>query len=434
MRNPRLFGHPLAIDAPQPLMEVPVKPARMIHFLDASNEKMVAKVPDMVKATDVLLGNLEDAIPADRKEAARDGLVKVAKETDLGSTALWTRVNSLESPWVLDDFLTLVPEIGDKLEVIMVPKVEGPWDIHYVDRLLAQLEAKAGLDRPILVHAILETALGVVQPRGDRHRVPADAGDELRARRPRRLAADEDDARRRRPPRLPDDRGPRRRRSGGAPAPYMQDPWHYSIARMVDACNSAGILPFYGPYGDIKDVKGCETQFRGCLPARLRRRLVPPPRPDRHREEGLLAGSGGGQVREEGPRGDSRRPRRPHDRRQDAGRRNMEAVQGDGHPRRAARRGGPGAEGGVRALRSARCRRFRRRRSRDRYHECDQQDLVFNGNYLTYVDRSAIKRCGTAMCLRIVPMTSRSRVAHRGPDTTGVTPNVRTARQRRCRT
>ncbi len=62
---------------------------------------------------------------------------------------------------MLDDLCALVPEIGDRLEVVMVPKVEGPWDIHYVDRLLAQLEAKHGLERPILVHAILETALGV---------------------------------------------------------------------------------------------------------------------------------------------------------------------------------------------------------------------------------------------------------------------------------
>ena len=62
---------------------------------------------------------------------------------------------------MLDDLTTLVTEIGDRLDVIMVPKVEGPWDIHYVDRLLAQLEARAGLERPILVHAILETALGV---------------------------------------------------------------------------------------------------------------------------------------------------------------------------------------------------------------------------------------------------------------------------------
>ena len=126
MRNPRQFDHPLALGAPQPLMEIPVKPARMIHFLDASNEKMVSKVPDMVKQTDVLLGNLEDAIPADRKEAARDGLVKVAKETDFGETALWTRINSLESPWVLDDLTQLVTEIGHKLAVAISSRLTTP--------------------------------------------------------------------------------------------------------------------------------------------------------------------------------------------------------------------------------------------------------------------------------------------------------------------
>src|SRR3954462_8868929 len=161
MRSPRDFLKPLAMGAPDPVTEIPVKPSRMIHFFDASNEKMAAKVPDMARQADILLGNLEDAVPADRKEAARAGLVKVGKEADLGETPLWTRVNSLDSPWVLDDLTTLVTEIGDKLDVVMVPKVEGAWDIHYVDRLLAQLEAKAGLDRPILVHALLETALGV---------------------------------------------------------------------------------------------------------------------------------------------------------------------------------------------------------------------------------------------------------------------------------
>src|SRR5438034_7331559 len=161
MRNPRDFFKPLAIDAPEPLREIPVKPSRMIHFLDFSNEKMVAKVPDIAPTVDILLGNLEDAIPVDKKEAARDGLVRVGREIEIGETQLWTRVNALESPWVLDDITTLVSEIGGKLDVIMVPKVEGPWDIHYVDRLLAQLEAKHGLQRPLLVHAILETALGV---------------------------------------------------------------------------------------------------------------------------------------------------------------------------------------------------------------------------------------------------------------------------------
>ena len=162
MRNPRNFFHPMAIGAPEPLREIPVKPSRMIHFFDASNEKMRTKVPDMAKQADILLGNLEDAIPADRKEAAREGLIRVGKEVDFGDTQLWTRVNALESPWVLDDLTQLVTEIGDKLEVIMVPKVEGPWDIHYVDQLLAQLEAKAGLTKPLLIHAILETHQGVI--------------------------------------------------------------------------------------------------------------------------------------------------------------------------------------------------------------------------------------------------------------------------------
>src|SRR5947208_1333518 len=162
MRNPRDFFKPLAIDAPEPAREIPFKPSRMIHFLDFSNEKMVAKVPDIAPTVDILLGNLEDAVPLDRKEAARAGLIRVGREMDLGETALWTRVNELASPYFLDDITQIVEAIGDRIEVVMVPKVEGPWDIHYVDRLLAQLEAKAGLDRPLLVHAILETSLGVV--------------------------------------------------------------------------------------------------------------------------------------------------------------------------------------------------------------------------------------------------------------------------------
>src|SRR5262245_18885508 len=140
LRIPRDFFHPLAIGAPDPPREIPFPPSRMIHFLDFSNEKMVAKAPEIAGQVDILLGNLEDAGPADRKLAAREGLLEVGKQLDLGDTQLWTRVNSLESPWVLDDLTQVVAEIGDKLSVIMVPKVEGAWDIHYVDRLLAQLE------------------------------------------------------------------------------------------------------------------------------------------------------------------------------------------------------------------------------------------------------------------------------------------------------
>ena len=144
MRPPKDFFRPLAIGAPEPVREIPFRPSRVIHFLPPHNPKMVAKVPDIAPTVDVLLANLEDAIPASEKENARAGLVEIGKAWDHPDTQLWTRVNSLDSPWVLDDITTAVTEVGDKLDVMMIPKVEGPEDIHYVDRLLAQLEARPG--------------------------------------------------------------------------------------------------------------------------------------------------------------------------------------------------------------------------------------------------------------------------------------------------
>lgn len=269
MRSAKDFFAPLAVGAPAPVREVPARPSRMIHFFDPSNPKMAAKVPDLVGTVDVLLGNLEDAVKADNKEAARQGLVDIAKATDFGEhTQLWTRVNALDSPWVLDDLTTLVTEIGDRLDVIMVPKVQGPEDIHYVDRLLAQLEARAGLTRPILVHAILETARGVANVEAICGASPRMQGISLG---PADLAADR--------------RMKTTRVGGGHPGylvrqdpptgvedavnaertVYQQDLWHYTIARMVDACAMHGIFPYYGPFGDIKDVVACEDQFRNAF-------------------------------------------------------------------------------------------------------------------------------------------------------------------------
>src|SRR6201990_819974 len=161
MKLPRSFYQPLAIGAPQPLRELPVKLERMIHFVPPPLEKVTAKVPELIRQVDVVLGNLEDAIPADAKEAARRGFIEMAKAVDFGATGLWTRIHALNSPWALDDVVEIVGAVGDKLDVVMLPKVEGPWDIHYLDQLLAQLEAKHGVKRPVLIHAILETAEGV---------------------------------------------------------------------------------------------------------------------------------------------------------------------------------------------------------------------------------------------------------------------------------
>lgn len=272
MRNPKDFFRPLAVGAPEPLREIPVRPSRMIHFFPPSNPKMVAKVPELVPKVDVLLANLEDGVPAADKEAARAGLIEVGRTVEFGDTQFWTRVNSLDSPWCLDDLIAAVTEIGDRLDVIMIPKVEGPEDIHYVDRLIAQLEARAGLTRPIMVHAILETARGVANveeicaasPRMQGLSLgPADLAANRRMK-TTRVGGGHPGYLVREDPKGDDIEGDR--------ATFQQDLWHYTIARMVDACVSNGILPYYGPFGDIKDTVACEDQFRnayllGCVGA-----------------------------------------------------------------------------------------------------------------------------------------------------------------------
>jgi malyl-CoA/(S)-citramalyl-CoA lyase len=270
MKLPRNFFKPLAIGAPAPLRDLPVKLERMIHFVPPHIEKVRAKVPELIAQVDVVLGNLEDAIPADAKEAAREGFIAMARANDFGATGLWTRINALNSPWALDDVAEIVGAVGQKLDVIMLPKVEGPWDIHYLDQLLAQLEARHAVKKPILIHAILETAQGVNNVEAIASASPRMHGMSLgpadlaasRAMKTTRVGGGHPDYK------VLADPAP----AGGARAAFQQDLWHYTLAKMVDACAAAGIKPFYGPFGDFSDPDACEAQFRnaflmGCVGA-----------------------------------------------------------------------------------------------------------------------------------------------------------------------
>jgi malyl-CoA/(S)-citramalyl-CoA lyase len=263
MKAPRKLFEPLAIGAPPPFRELPSQLERMIHFVPPHIEKVRAKAGALTRQVDVVLGNLEDAIPIESKAAARDGLIAMAKATEFGSTGLWARVNALNSPWFLDDMTRLVGEIGDKLDVVMIPKVEGEWDIHFVDQYLALLEARHGVKRPILVHAILETAQGVNNVEAIASASPRMHGMSLgpadlaasRAMKTTRVGGGHPDYRV-----LADAAQP-----GAARLSAQQDPWHYTIARMVDACAAYGIKPFYGPFGDFSDPEACEAQFRNAF-------------------------------------------------------------------------------------------------------------------------------------------------------------------------
>jgi malyl-CoA/(S)-citramalyl-CoA lyase len=263
-RTPSKFFKALASGAPAPFVEKPVRLERMIHFVAPQVEKIRAKIPELIKQVDVICGNLEDAIPANEKEAARAGFIEMARANEFGRTGLWTRINALNSPWVLDDITEVMAAVGGKLDCIMLPKVEGPWDIHYLDQLLAQLEAKHGVTKPVMIHALLETAEGVnnvediagASPRMHGMSLgPADLA-ASRAMKTTRVGGGHPSY------------GVLADAAAGAAAPrafFQQDLWHYTVGRMVDACATHDLKPFYGPFGDFSDPAGCEAQFRNAF-------------------------------------------------------------------------------------------------------------------------------------------------------------------------
>jgi malyl-CoA/(S)-citramalyl-CoA lyase len=263
MRLPNNFFKPLAVGAPLPWRERPVRPERMIHFFPPHLQKITERLPEIIPQVDVLCGNLEDAIPVADKDAARAGFIRAAQENDFENTALWVRVNCLNSPWILDDLDQIVRAVGNTVDAFMIPKVEGPWDIHFVDQYLALLEARYGVTRPIQIHALIETAEGVKNVEQIACASPRMHGMSLG---PADLAAS---------------RGMKTTRIGGGHPHYgvladpadgdqprafaQQDLWHYTLGRMIDACAASGLRAFYGPFGDLKDDAGCEAQYRNAF-------------------------------------------------------------------------------------------------------------------------------------------------------------------------
>jgi malyl-CoA/(S)-citramalyl-CoA lyase len=235
----------------------------VVHFFPPHIEKIRTRMTETAAQVDVLCGNLEDAIPLDQKNNARRGFIQGVQQSELGDTGLWVRVNCLNSPWILDDLSEIVAGCGNRLDAVMIPKVEGPWDIHFVDQYLAQLEARNGIKKPVLIHALLETAEGVKNVEAIATASPRMHGMSLG---PADLAAS---------------RGMKTTRVGGGHPGYgvladpvegqpersyaQQDLWHYTLAKMVDACAASGLRSFYGPFGDLKDEAGCEAQFRNAF-------------------------------------------------------------------------------------------------------------------------------------------------------------------------
>ena len=212
MRNPRDFFQPLAIGAPEPLREIPVKPSRMIHFLDFSNEKMVEKAAGHRR---------EDRHPARQPRGRDPGRPQGGRPPgpDQGGEGVRLRLDLALDPGQLarEPLGARRPDDAGHRDRRQARGRDGPQGRGRLGHPLRRPPARpargeGGARAPDPDPRHPRDRAGRRQPRGDRRRQPAHAGDELRPGRPGRVAADEDHPGRRRPPRLPGHGGPRRPR------------------------------------------------------------------------------------------------------------------------------------------------------------------------------------------------------------------------------
>ncbi len=208
-------------------------------------------------AADVIFLDLEDAVAPDDKPQARKNIVQALHDVDWGNKTLSVRINGLDTHYMYRDVVDVVEQAGDKLHLIMIPKVGTAADIYAVDMLLTQIEAAKGFKRRIGIEVIIETALGMqnineiaaASPRLESlHFGVADYAASTRARTtsiggPNALYGVLTD------------------KDGDKPRDYFWgDMWHYAISRMVVAARANGLRPIDGPFGDFSDNEGYRAQ------------------------------------------------------------------------------------------------------------------------------------------------------------------------------
>jgi malyl-CoA/(S)-citramalyl-CoA lyase len=211
-------------------------------------------------AADVIFLDLEDAVAADRKDEARANVIRALNETDWGDKTLSVRINGLDSPHMYRDVIDVIERGGERLDLIMIPKVGTPADVYALDMLVTQVENATGRTKRLGFELIIESALGMANVEAiataskrneSLHFGVADYAASTHARTTQiggpnpayGVLAD--------PP-----------EPGGERAFHWGDMWHYAVARMVVAARAAGLRPVDGPFGDFGDADGYRAQAR----------------------------------------------------------------------------------------------------------------------------------------------------------------------------
>ena len=206
--------------------------------------------------TDVIFLDLEDAVAPDDKEKARTNIIKALNEINFGNKVISVRINGLDTHYMYRDVVDVLEQGGERLDLIMIPKVGTAKDVYAVDMLVTQIEDKIKRKKKIGFEMIIETALGMqnvyeiatASKRNESlHFGIADYAASTKAKttgigtqNPKYSVLTD-----------PDDKGKRE--------VVWSDMWHYPLSRMVIAARAAGLRPVDGPFGEIKDSDAYES-------------------------------------------------------------------------------------------------------------------------------------------------------------------------------
>jgi len=131
---------------------------RSMLYVPASRWNMIEKAA--ASEADAVCIDLEDAVAADEKPASRANVVRAFRELDFGRKIKAFRINGIDTPFGYRDLIEVVEEIGDRLDVVMMPKAHLPQDVRFVCMLLTQIESAKGFDRQIGLEVQIESAKG----------------------------------------------------------------------------------------------------------------------------------------------------------------------------------------------------------------------------------------------------------------------------------
>jgi len=208
---------------------------------------------------DVISLDLEDAVAPDDKPAARANAIAALNGDVFGAKTVSVRINGLDTHYCYRDVVDVMEQGGERLDLMMIPKVGTAADVYAIDMLVTQIEAATGRKKKLGLEVIIETAMGLKN-------VDAIAAASPRLEALHFGAAD-----------FAASMGMRTTNIGGPNPDYgilldpddtglrdfhWQDLWHYPMVRMIVAARANGLRPVDGPFGDYSDPDGYSAQGR----------------------------------------------------------------------------------------------------------------------------------------------------------------------------